>query len=335
VSSSGFFPVVCRWWGDLADELEAQGDPWPEAAAKIDLRWWADYARSGAVEFPGRRRLARRWSWKENDVRKLLADPEAWEDPRHSGERPAHSPATHPEVTRPSPAPARSKAEKRPKPTRSAPASHPDVTRTSTTQTHTPTGSEYARGKDPGAEAVPKWVRAWLKADGRRLKADGVRALEVLGGLGQALEAIRGTSKVPSESASRPVLRLWREALEVGAAATLPELVALVELLAAACQEAPDHVFRNDVRGIRQDGSSWKADTSREPGAVCRLAPKPGSEGATWERRLELARKWDAAGRPKEGQLLGGNRPRSTGGGSRYARRLARRVRDNDDEEDP
>ncbi len=82
-TADGFFPVVCRWWAPVAEQLIEGGQAWPEEAAMIDLRWWEDYVRCKAhegVRMPGRRKLARRWRWRENDVRKLLEDKGRWAD---------------------------------------------------------------------------------------------------------------------------------------------------------------------------------------------------------------------------------------------------------------
>ena len=148
----------------------------------------------------------------------------------------------------------------------------------------------------------PKWVKNWLSGDGKKLLAESpsfVEPLDVYGGVNRVLEEIRGKIRKPSESASRPVLRLWREILEVDRARTLDELVQLSTLLARACQRCPDPIFANDVRGVRSDGERWKKDTSRTPSSVCRLAAPKDSSGASWEDRLDAAEKWSEEGEPE------------------------------------
>ena len=74
-----------------------------------------------------------------------------------------------------------------------------------------------------------------------------------------------------------------------------------VRLLADACRRCPAKPFREDLRGVRADGTQWKdAPLSWIPQAVCRLDPPKtgGGQGATVEQRLELARKWRADGFP-------------------------------------
>lgn len=140
------------------------------------------------------------------------------------------------------------------------------------------------------------------------------------GALGRTLEALRGKPGNVVESAARPILRLWREMLEAGVEPG-PELEGLVEpvaLIGAACQRCPDSIFATDVRG---EGWERGRDRSRNIGAICRLGPKEGSGGATWQERLEAARAWDAAGQPRTAAPT--SRPSSSSGGDDYLHRLA------------
>ncbi len=287
----------------------------------IDLRWWEDYARMKAregVSFPGRRRLAKRWNWRESETRRLLNARDQWADPSFLKElRPVAARS----------APGRRQLNngqtmnideippgRRPVPTRSTP--------TLTTLRHRDTRAPHAAGRAPAREdppglplevqeeapeldASPRWVKLWTKSQSKPLR--GETPLEVFGGLNRALEDIRGKMRTPSESASRPILRLWREALEVEAAHNLDDLVELVVLIGRACRECQDPIFRNDVRGLRDDGTSWKKDTSRTVSAVCRLAAKVNSNGSNWEERLAAAQAWRDNGFP----LAAPNKPRT------------------------
>ena len=311
-TSDGFFPIVCRWWPSIVEALQDSGKPWPVEAARADLRWWEDFVRMkpSEVSFPGRRSLARRWSWKDSAVRRLLKDRDGWADPRFVEEK-------RPVAARSSPGP-RPVANGSPCETEEdPPGPRPVAARSSpgltlfNSQVHRGTLNARARGRAREAtqdeepamrkpaqtfdDPSPRWVKLWTKSHGKKL---AVEPLEVYGGLNRVLEELRGRLRKPSESASRPVLRLWREALEVEEAATLDELVDLVVLLARAARDCPDPIFRNDIRGEREDGTAWKKDTSRTVSSVCRLAPKQNSEGATWEKRLEIARKWEDQGFP-------------------------------------
>lgn len=174
------------------------------------------------------------------------------------------------------------------------------------------------------ADPMPKWLRNWLRTDGRLVvAAKGARALDVLGALSRTLEGIRGKPGNVVESAGRPILRLWREILADGAGEieldrTLEELVDPVVLLAHACQRCPDPIFARDVRGEGWEGGR---DRSRNIAAICRLAPPGASSGATWQERLEAARAWDRANRPTTSAAITTS---PKGSGSTYLQRLDR-----------
>lgn len=307
-TADGFFPVVCRWWEPTVELLEASGLPWPEESAMIDLRWWEDYVRMKAhegVRLPSERALSIRWRWSRRQVRNLLDDRDLWVDPDLERGGP---PADHPRATS-GPLRNGSKPRIRSKRTRGGPPSDQDRTGLSTFRHRSTGGSAGARSRgadqieldldiepaDPPAQddPSPSWAKTWTKS--AKLEAT---PLEVYGGVNRALEAIRQKVRLPSESAARPVLRLWTEILAVGTASTVDELVDVVSLIAHACRECPDPIFRNDVKGIRADGEVWKKDTSKTPSSVCRLAAKKDSEGASWDGRLEVAEEWRDAGFP-------------------------------------
>ncbi len=295
----------------------------------IDLRWWEDYSKWKAhegIRFPSERALSARWKWSRRQVRTLLRERRReWED--ESGPLPDHFRTTS--------GPSRNgrNSDIRKKRTTSGPL--PDQERTTLTNYNSPIhrGSPrvHARARETnrsndelelplqGSETMqdnrttskasstfredpsPPWVKNWLSGDGRKLLEGSslVEPLQVYGAVNTVLEEIRGRVRKPSESASRPVLRLWREALEVERASTLEDLVEVGTLLARACRDCPDPIFSNDVRGIRPDGETWKKDTSRTPSAVCRLAAPKDSSGASWEDRLDAAEKWSEDGEPE------------------------------------
>ena len=181
---------------------------------------------------------------------------------------------------------------------------------------------ERARKRSPVTDpTAPKWLRNWCKVDGRRALTAARSVSAVYGALGRALEGIRGKSGNVVESAARPVLRLWREMLVEGfeVDAELAGLVEPVALIADACQRCGDPIFARDVRG---EGWDRGRDRSRNIAAICRLAPKPDSSGATWQERLEVARAWDAIGRPSGWASTETKRPSSSDSDGSYLARL-------------
>jgi len=84
---------ACRveWWIDIAHALEQSGQPWPDGAALMDLRFWEGQIRLGRTKrIPSRRRLMRRWSWSDHEVRKMLKS-EQWLDHHHCGGKISHN----------------------------------------------------------------------------------------------------------------------------------------------------------------------------------------------------------------------------------------------------
>lgn len=310
-TADGFVPFVARWWEPIVEVLLESNLQWPEEAAYFDLRWWHDYSRHKAgegVRFPGSRFFADRWGWKRNQVRKLLETDEGralWMDPKFLPSESDDEEEVRPPPARRSPAPRPGRNGSTVTTGEDSPGVRPVVARSSpalsTLETPEHRGSSRVRARveelplEERDDPSPKWVKTWLKGDGRKLSAS---PLEVYGALGSVLEVVKGRPRKPSESAARPILRLWREALEVGRVEDLESARRVGCLLARAALDCPDAIFRNDIRGLRTDGSSWKKDTSRTPSAVFRLAPPPTSSGATWEDRLDAAESWEASGFP-------------------------------------
>ena len=172
--------------------------------------------------------------------------------------------------------------------------------------------TEEARERAP---SVPDWLSKWLRSDvaGRLIRSSVSSPWDVYRALGLSLEGLRGKPGNVVQSAARPVLRLWREILEQTDQPIDAELRLLVEpceVLGDAARFCPDPIFARDIRG---EGWDKGRNRSQNVAAVCRLAPKEGSSGATWQERLEVARVWRDAGRPLT--MPGGGASSSTGGG--------------------
>ena len=149
-------------------------------------------------------------------------------------------------------------------------------------------------------EVVAPWLRNWLKGPGKRLAfaRSRIPAVDVLAAVGRVLEEIRGKPVTVRASTGRPVLRLWVELLddpELEFDGDLSALVDPVVLIADACRRAPGPMFARDIRA---EGWPDGTDRSRNVAAICRLAPKGDSTGATWSERLDAASAWRAAGSP-------------------------------------
>jgi hypothetical protein len=87
---TGWLPCEAQWWADIADALMASGQAWPDAAVRMDLRWWDDVSRmTGADVRPGRAALCRRWRWSDWQARAMMADRSAWADPAKPDQRPS------------------------------------------------------------------------------------------------------------------------------------------------------------------------------------------------------------------------------------------------------
>lgn len=90
MSGGGWVPCQADWWEAVAAALTASGQPWPEEAILMDLRWWDDRERwsGGRKPRPGRAALQARWNATERPARRLMADVEAWRDPSQGDLRP-------------------------------------------------------------------------------------------------------------------------------------------------------------------------------------------------------------------------------------------------------
>ena len=192
--SGGWVPCNADWWEQVAAALTATGQPWPEAAVLMDLRWWDDRERmsGGRKPRPGRAVLQARWNLTERPTRRLMADVEAWRDPAQAdlrpelsvprapqqrpsaapampSERPATVPAAAPEH-RPAqqgcPADAQAKPRACPGDAQGVPAKRPQRENTpSPSQTPSPppppqSAPPPAAAKG-GAEQVPGWLSRW------------------------------------------------------------------------------------------------------------------------------------------------------------------------------
>lgn len=69
--TSPWCPIDVAWWPAIAEALP---HPWPDEAAKMDLRWWADQEAMGRVKRPGRPALAARWGWPDRQTRNAMRD---------------------------------------------------------------------------------------------------------------------------------------------------------------------------------------------------------------------------------------------------------------------
>lgn len=97
MNGGGWVPCVASWWEATAAALQASGQPWPEEAVLMDLRWWADQEEHGGAKRPGRVELARRWNWAAGErMRRVMRSEEAWADPL-AAERDRNTTGTPPE----------------------------------------------------------------------------------------------------------------------------------------------------------------------------------------------------------------------------------------------
>lgn len=71
--------VLLGEWPAIAAVLTSTGQPWPEDAVMVDLRWWDACAAAGGEPRPGRGTLQKRWNFTERGVRNVTADPSRWQ----------------------------------------------------------------------------------------------------------------------------------------------------------------------------------------------------------------------------------------------------------------
>lgn len=157
--------------------------------------------------------------------------------------------------------------------------------------------------KGTRANALPlaPWMSSWRKKHAADRSAEDVLRMASKG-----VEIITGRPATlkPSQSNARPVLNAWRRLgfPEVGDPQsdayhlTSHTGLGVVALLLDACKRCPHRLFRNDIRGVREDGTRWKAAARLSPGVVLRM-DAPHSKGATIEQRIAAAREWDDGGR--------------------------------------
>jgi len=82
-SMGGWEPLPSAVWHDIAEHLP---QPWTDGQAAHDLRVYASQVRLGRrSRIPGRPTLRARWGWSDRQVRKLMLNEPAWQDPRFAG----------------------------------------------------------------------------------------------------------------------------------------------------------------------------------------------------------------------------------------------------------
>jgi hypothetical protein len=73
--NGGWVRCEAGWWEATAAALQATGQPWPEEAVIMDLRWFWLRELAGGPRMPGRIELARRWNWKPSSrLRRVLTE---------------------------------------------------------------------------------------------------------------------------------------------------------------------------------------------------------------------------------------------------------------------
>ena len=74
---SVFVPMESEWWPQIRLGL---AQPWPDAAAFMDLRWHAARGAESGV-FPSAAELGERWGWSRWEVCKAIGRADLWADP--------------------------------------------------------------------------------------------------------------------------------------------------------------------------------------------------------------------------------------------------------------
>ena len=149
MSGGGWVPCNAAWWEEVAAALVAAGQPWPEAAVLMDLRWWDDQERmsGGRVTRPGRQLLQRRWGLTERPTRRLMAAVDAWRDPAHADLRPD---LTVPRASQPRTADVQAPSQSRTSTVPAAPPEHRAAPQGRTSDVQAPSQSRTS-----GAQAAP------------------------------------------------------------------------------------------------------------------------------------------------------------------------------------
>lgn len=311
---SGWYRGEIDGWETHVAFLQAHlpGGKVDRYTAEHDLRVWVDriLAPNSRVDMPSSKDLGRRWGWPKTTAYRLLVDFERWCDPRRLEEWRArwNDHGTTVERQRND----GGTTDERFKPTIDVQwndggtgserewndGGHtrgsgspftlhppPSTEGESETPAEPADGASRQTGGEPLADEAPTEIDAIPKwACGHR----GHRSIDVFGMVIQCLEAVRQQVVNPSRCATdaKNVLTLWR-ANEYPPSTEFAHDFGLVAVWA---REAPDHLARNDIRGIRADGTVWGDDRSR---SVSTLSAQKG-----WSDRLNAARQWDDAGRP-------------------------------------
>lgn len=271
----GWVPFDADSWPAVAAVLPK---PWPHAAAAFDLRWWADRR----PEVPSRRALIDRWGWTERQVRSLLRDESAWQDPkkRAAPELPQERPKVAPTVPQKRPNRVKANADNGEVLPQDCPKVAPELPQDCPKDVHTRVDhTTHTHSHPPTQDSpLPLWARKAVVPPGtdRALLVQVVMDVrnEVLGTIG---------SPDSSGTASKAVLALWK-------AVGHPDLGAFgrdLKLVAEAARDCPDRVFARDIRA---EGWPDGTDRHRDITTVCRQD--------RWDLRLTTARAWDQAGRP-------------------------------------
>lgn len=279
-----WFPCPLDYWPLL---LAALPRPLPIEAVYADLRWWQHQEARDLQRRPGRPALVRRWGITDYAAKAALQAEAVWGDPEGiakiadtrrstSGAPEIHQPAASRDTGEPM-----KRGKKRQRVT-----SDPPAVRPTRVYTDTETGTETENTHDGAPDGAP--VPAWARSAARK----GATPEQLVEACSGVLSVIKGRAYgVPSAPSVKPILALWR-ALEHQA---LDAFERDLSLVAAAARDCPHPIFAHDLRAVGWAGGK---DRSTDTAAICRQAPGPGSQGATYPERLEVAREWDAAGRP-------------------------------------
>jgi len=204
--SRPFVPLDAAWWPAIAERLEASGEPWPEEAVCMDLRWWADQERMGRKRRPGRPTLSKRWGWSDRKARTIMARAEQWGD---TFPRPARGQA--PSSKRPAddqPAPRQARPRRDPgsnaRPAGDQPGSSARPQARVDTPTQHPDTSTRGDTPRPPAAQAPSGPPKSDQEDRARLSWDQAYARSAWGGTPYPWELGR-------RGADHRRLRRWRE----------------------------------------------------------------------------------------------------------------------------
>jgi hypothetical protein len=300
---SGWVPMPADLWPLMVDRLQVLEEAWPEEACLFDLRWHVDQRKP----IPGRPALCARWGVTDRIARRLMADTGRWWDPARgpapTGRVQPVSNACPTDVQRVSndrPADTQTNAETQAGMSSRCPADvqpmsspcpadvHRRVDPPSPSPSHPPSPSpEDERGSAPSADPKPDPAPAWAT---KAKRPKGVTPLALADAVSLCVAAIRGTAGIAAASNAEPVVSLWGRLGQP----PLADFIRDVDVVALAARECPEPMFARDIRA---EGWADGTDRSRVVASVCRFGPPPRSQGATWDERVEAARRWEQAGR--------------------------------------